>query len=103
MLLGIDAMSGWPEAISLKNVSSRSVAQFLATEVITRHGLMELLTSDQGKNLVLSEIIQDLSAILGIQVKTSTAYHPQGNGLIESFHRFLRKAFCQARGLGLSV
>ena len=70
MLLGIDAMSGWPEAISLKNISSWLVSQFLATEVVTRHGLMELLIYDQGKNLVLSEIIQDLSAILGIQVKT---------------------------------
>src|SRR4051812_3105239 len=69
MLLGIDAMPGWLEAVSLKNVTSRVVAQFLATEVVTRHSLMESLTSDQGKNLVLSEIIQDLFAMLGIHVK----------------------------------
>ena len=54
MLLGNDAMSGWLEAVSLKSVTSRLVTQFLVTEVVTRHGLMESLTSDQGKNLVLS-------------------------------------------------
>lgn len=46
-------------------------------------GVPETLLSDQGANLSLSEIMQDLYKVLGIKKVRTTAYHPPCNGAQE--------------------
>ena len=46
-------------------------------------GVPETLLSDQGANLSLSEIMQDLYKVLGIKKVRTTAYHPACNGALE--------------------
>ena len=53
-----------------------------------RYGVPQYLHSDQGANLV-SDVIQSLCTLLGIQRTQTTAYHPQGNGQVERFNRTL--------------
>ena len=43
-----DYNSRWPEAGALKNKKTTSVAKLLIDEVVSRHGAVKVLLSDQG-------------------------------------------------------
>lgn len=49
----------------------------------------EYLVSDRGTNL-LSSLMQEVYEIGGIHKLSTTAYHPQTDGLVENFNRTLR-------------
>ena len=51
--------------------------------MICRHGIPECLVSDRGPNL-LSALMGDVYEIMGIRKQSTTAYHPQTDGLVES-------------------
>ena len=78
----IDLFSKWVEAFPLVTTDSVTLAKVLVEEVVCRYGVPQYLHSDQGANLV-SEVIQSLCTLLGIQRTQTTAYHPQGNGQVE--------------------
>ena len=52
------------------------------------YGLPEILHSDQGQNFESSLLRQTLDAF-GIAKSRTTAYHPQGDGMVERFNRSL--------------
>jgi hypothetical protein len=58
---------------------------------VARYGVPDAITSDRGKQFV-SEVLASTCQRMGIEVKLTTAYHPQANGLIERFHRQLKDA-----------
>ena len=51
-----------------------------------RYGMPKCLVSDRDKAF-LNKLVDHLTSRLGINRLTSTAYHPEGNAFIESFHR----------------
>ena len=55
--------------------------------VFTRFGLPAILHSDEGANFE-SMILRQILGAFGIS-KTRTAYHPQGDGMVERFNRTL--------------
>ena len=83
-----DLFSKWVEAFPLVKTDSLTLAKVLVEEVVCRYGVPQCLHSDQGANLV-SDVIQSLCILLGIQRTQTTAYHPQGNGQVERFNRTL--------------
>ena len=91
LLTVIDRFSRWPEAIPLSDTTSATCAQALIFHWIARFGLPLEISSDRGPQFT-SQLWTSISRLLGTQLRHTTAYHPQSNGLVERFHRHLKSA-----------
>ena len=87
LLTCIDAASRWPEAVPMTSTTSKSVINCL-TNMFSRNGFPEKLTSDNGAQFTSKQFTQWLRE-QGIAHSKSTPYHPQGNGMVERLHRTL--------------
>ncbi len=85
----IDRSSRWLEAIPLKTMDSQACVDALAETWIARFGVPSAITSDRGRQFC-SERWATFCRRLGIQHITTTAYHPQSNGMVERVHRQLK-------------
>ena len=88
ILVAMDYMSKWPEAIAVDNIESKTICEFLTDFIICRHGVPDKLISDQGTQLDCVEF-RSFCDSFGIQHQMSTVYHPESNGLVERFNRTL--------------
>jgi len=75
------AMSHWAEARALEKNDSHSVMRFLQEDVFCRWGLPIKMSADGGSEN--EGLVLDLPNQWGINRVISSAYHPQGQGLIE--------------------
>ena len=57
---------------------------------ILKHGVPRQILSDRGSQFT-GYIFRILCNLFGIKKQFTTAYHPQTNGMIERFHRFLKE------------
>ena len=87
MLTCVDTATRWPEAIPVKSTTNKIVIRCL-TEVFSRTGFPEKITTDNGSQFVSKEFIRWLKH-RGIAHSRATPYHPQGNGVVERLHRTL--------------
>ena len=83
-----DYYTKWPEVVAVPDQKASTVAHALVQELIPRHGVPEILHSDQGKAFE-SEVIKELCSILGIKKVRTSPYHPQSDGLVERLNRTL--------------
>jgi hypothetical protein len=87
----VDRTTRWLEAVPLKVMTAEAcVAAFVGTWV-SRFGVPVTITSDQGRQFT-SAVWSGLSQRLGVEHITTTAYHPQSNGMVERAHRQLKDA-----------
>jgi len=84
----IDYLTKWVEVFTTQDRTALTIAQLLVTEVISHHGVPRELLSDRGAAF-LSSLLQEICQIMGMCKVNTTAYHPQGDGLVERFHRTL--------------
>ena len=97
LLTIVDRMTRWPEAIPIAETTADSVVQAFIDNWISRYGVPVTVTSDRGAQFT-SEAWRKALGKLGINVSTTTSYHPQANGLVERFHRTLKNALrCAVR------
>lgn len=82
-----DYFSKWPEVYCTKNQTAETIQETLY-DYISRYGPPERIHSDLGPNFE-SKLVRDTLAFYGIQKSHTTAYHPQGNGMVERFNRSL--------------
>ena len=87
LLTCVDNATRWPEAIPLRTVTARTIISNL-TEVFTRCGFPVVLISDNGTQFTGS-VFQKWLKHHGIKHVKSSPYHPQGNRVVEQFHRTL--------------
>jgi len=76
LLTYIDHFTRYPEAIPISNQEAETVARALVTQVFTRHGFPQVLSSDRGTNF-MSALFQEMCELLRIKRKNSTAFNPK--------------------------
>jgi hypothetical protein len=87
ILVVMDFFSKWPEVFALEDQQADSIVKCLL-EVISRHGAMKILLSDQGSNFE-SQKVKDLCELYGIDKRRTSPYHPMCDGMVERFNRTL--------------
>ena len=85
----IDRFTRWPEAVPLPDAQASTCASALLHHWVARFGVPEDITSDRGRQFT-SALRTQLNSLLGINANTTTAYHPQANGMVERLHRQLK-------------
>ncbi|KAE8648225.1 hypothetical protein Csa_018494 [Cucumis sativus] len=82
ILLAIDYVSKWVEAISCVMNDTIIVSKFLKKNIFTRFGILRVIISNERSHFV-NHIITKLLAKYNITHKKATTYHPQTNGQAE--------------------
>ncbi|XP_062830648.1 uncharacterized protein LOC134297351 [Anolis carolinensis] len=89
ILTMIDYATRYPEAVALTNIETSTIANALLS-IWGRTGYPKELVSDLGTQFT-SKLMKRLLELCGIRHLTSTAYHPQTNGLVENLNKTLIK------------
>ena len=84
----MDFATRYPEAVPLRKIDARTVADALC-QTFTRFGVPCELLSDRGSNFLSKVVAALLDMLKVVHVKTSP-YHPQSNGMLERFHGTLK-------------
>ncbi|CAM5079131.1 unnamed protein product [Eretmochelys imbricata] len=101
LLVIVDQLSGWPEAIPTRKADARSVVKFLMKDIVPRFGVPEVIDSDRGSHFT-AKILEELYRCLGIIRQLHTPYHPQSAGQVERMNRTIKTMvakFCKETGL----
>lgn len=85
MALAREDLSGWVEGCALRDNDSKSIATFMFKDVICRHGMPLRVVSDGGPEN--RGVAHELFMRYGIKHTWTSAYHPQGNGMVERGHQ----------------
>ena len=89
LLTMIDRTTHWPEAVPIADTTADTVVQTFLETWVSRFGVSSIVTSDRGAQFT-SEAWRTALTKLGINISSTTAYHPQSNGIVERFHRTLK-------------
>ena len=85
----IDHLTGWPEAFPIPDKSADAIVSTFINEYLPVHMCPLYILSDNGtefKNNLMDQVLQQL----GIDRFFSAPYHPQSNGKLEVFHKYLK-------------
>lgn len=91
LLACIDRFTRWPEATPLPDITASTVAAAFISTWVSRFGCHSQIVKGRGRQFE-SSLFKELTNTLGTTRLRTTAYHPQSNGLVESFHRHLKSA-----------
>ena len=87
LLVIMDYFTKWADAIPLRDQKATTIADAVI-KVCSSFGMPDILHSDQGRNFE-STLFHQLLQAFGIHKTRTTAYHPQGDGMVERFNRSL--------------
>ena len=90
ILVAVDYVSKWVEAIATPTNDSKVVISFLRKNIFARFGVPRALISDGGShfcNRYLEAVLRKYS----VKHRVTTPYHPQANGLAEVSNRELKQ------------
>ena len=87
LLVVQDYFSKWVEAVPLPDQTAERIVKALV-DIFSRFGLPAIFHSDQGRNFE-SHLLRDTLAAFGVYKSRTSAYHPEGDGLVERFNRSL--------------
>ena len=85
LLVVQDYFTKWAEAFPMPDQTARRITDILIN-LCARMGLPRIIHSDQGRNFESTILHQTLQAF-GITKLHTTAYHPQGDGMVERLNR----------------
>ncbi|MBE2321383.1 transposase family protein, partial [Solirubrobacter sp. CPCC 204708] len=89
ILLAVDYVSKWVEAIPSKTNDHKVVLKFLKEHILSRFGVPKAIISDGGSHFC-NRPFEILMKKYGVTHKVSTAYHPQTNGQAELANREIK-------------
>ena len=93
----IDHLTCWPEAFPIPDKSADTIVTTIINHYLPVHMCPRYILSDNGmefKNNLMDQVLQQL----GIDGIFSAPYHPQSNGKLEVFHKYLKptlKKLCE--------
>ena len=93
----IDHLTGWPEAFPIPVKSADTIVSTFINKYLPVHMCPQYILSNNGKefkNNLMNQVLQQL----GIDRIFSAPYHPQSNGTLEVFHKYLKptlKKLCE--------
>jgi len=103
LLVVVDYFTKWVETFPLRNIKAKTMAEVFVNQVISRHGVLLEVHTDQGKNFE-SKLFAELMNLLGIRKTRTTALHPQSDGQVERQHQtiinYLAKYISENQRLG---
>ena len=85
----IDHLIGWPEAYPIPDKTADKIVSTFINEYLPVHMCPLYILSDNGmefKNSLMDQVLQQLE----IDRIFSAPYHPQSNGKLEVFHKYLK-------------
>ncbi|KAI9120369.1 hypothetical protein K1719_007402 [Acacia pycnantha] len=89
ILVGVDYVSKWVEAIACVSNDAKTVLKFLKKNIFTRFGTPRAIISDGGSHFCNHQF-QALMKKYGVKHKVSLPYHPQSNGQAEISNREIK-------------
>ncbi|XP_060210188.1 uncharacterized protein LOC132637057 [Lycium barbarum] len=89
ILVAVDYVSKWVEAVALPNNEGRSVTVFLKRVILSRFGTPRVIISDGGSHFC-NRLFKTLLEKYGVKHKVSTPYHPQTSGQVEVSNREIK-------------
>ncbi|RVW85796.1 Retrovirus-related Pol polyprotein from transposon 17.6 [Vitis vinifera] len=89
ILVGVDYVSKWVEAIPYKHNDHRVVLKFLKENIFSRFGVPKAIISDGGTHFC-NKPFETLLAKYGVKHKVATPYHPQTSGQVELANREIK-------------
>ena len=93
----IDHLTGWPEAFPILDKSADTIVSTFINKYLPVQMCPQYILSDNGtefKNNLMDQVLKQL----GIEQIFSATYHPQSNGQLEVFHKYLKptlKKLCE--------
>ncbi|XP_075475679.1 uncharacterized protein LOC142509355 [Primulina tabacum] len=90
IMVAVDYVSKWVEALACKTNESRVVVQFLMKNIFSRFGTPRAIISDGGTHFCNRQF-DSLLAKHGVRHKVATPYHPQTSGQVEVSNRELKR------------
>ncbi|XP_073017787.1 uncharacterized protein [Primulina eburnea] len=90
ILVAVDYVSKWVEALACKTNDSRVVVQFLMKNIFSRFGTPRTIISDGGTHFCNRQF-DSLLAKYEVRHKVATPYHPQTSGQVEVSNRELKR------------
>ena len=85
----IDHLTGWPEAFPIPDKSADTIVSTFINQHLPVHMWPRYILMDNGtefKNTIMDQVLKQL----GIERIFSAPYHPQSNGKLEVFHKYLK-------------
>ncbi|XP_070028914.1 uncharacterized protein [Nicotiana sylvestris] len=89
ILVAVDYVSKWVEAVAFPNNEARSVVAFLKKSIFTRFGTPRTIISDGGSHFC-NKAFDTLLTKYGVTHKVLTPYHPQASGQVEVSNREIK-------------
>ena len=90
ILVGVDYVSKWVEAIPCARADAKTVVTFLKKNIFSRFGSPRVLISDGGSHFCNSQLKKVLEHY-GVRHKIASPYHPQTNGQAEVSNREIKR------------
>ena len=85
----IDHLTGWPEAFHMPDKTVDTIVSTIINEYLPVHMCPQYILSDnrtEFKNSLMDQVLQQL----GFDRILSVPYHPQSNGKLELFRKYLK-------------
>lgn len=83
-----DYLTRFCETAALPSATAGEVSQFMLHCIILRHGPPRVIISDRGRQFT-ADVVEELLRLCASNLRHSTPYHPQTNGLTERTNRTL--------------
>ena len=90
ILLAMDYVSKWVEAIPTITCDAKVVLRFIRSNIFSRFGTPRAVISDEGSHSY-NKMFASLLAKYGVKHRVTLAYHPQSNGQAEVSNREIKK------------
>jgi transposase InsO family protein len=89
IVIAVDHFTKWVEARAISEADAQSITQFIYEDIICRHGIPTILSSDRGSEFI-NELVTALTNVYKIKHIRTSAYHPQGNGQVERVNKTIK-------------